>query len=143
MNIKKRIHIDAPPALVWKVFTDPELSREMGGEYVSDWKPGSTLQWKGKDGKMYTHGTVLAIEENKMIKHNLHDMDNKSMELSVITYHFMDDNNGTLLLASEVLGYHVSDEEYEEISAGWDLALDLVKKIAEKQANNQTATANQ
>jgi len=39
--IEDSIEISAPVSKVRRVFTDPVLTRQMGGEYVSDWKVGS------------------------------------------------------------------------------------------------------
>jgi hypothetical protein len=48
--IKQNITIHAPASKVWAMFNDPVLTRQMGGEYVSDWKEGSSLGWKGLNG---------------------------------------------------------------------------------------------
>lgn len=45
--VEKTIVINATPENVWRVFTDPSITQQMGGEYMSDWKVGSTLGWKG------------------------------------------------------------------------------------------------
>jgi hypothetical protein len=41
--VEKSIEINAPASKVWRIFTDPVLTRQMGGEYVSDWKAGSSF----------------------------------------------------------------------------------------------------
>jgi uncharacterized protein YndB with AHSA1/START domain len=129
--ITKEIAIESKPANVWRVFIDPSITKAMGGEYVSDWKPGATIGWKGKDGNMYTHGEILEIIPGSVLKHNLKDLTNRSQILSVITYRFDDTNGSTILHAKEELNYEVTDEEMEEISEGWDFALNAIKDIAE------------
>src|SRR5687768_13920664 len=86
--VEKSIEINAPVSKVWRVFTDPVLTRQMGGEYVSDWKVGSSLRWKGPDGRMLTNGTILNIEPEKLLQHNLFSSDASSAGeiTSVITY---------------------------------------------------------
>ena len=69
--VEKSIEINAPASKVWQVFTDPAITRQIGGEYVSDWKVGSSFGWKGLDGKMVTNGTILKIEPEKLLQHNL------------------------------------------------------------------------
>src|SRR5688572_4951929 len=111
--IQKTIKINTPVSKVWKVFTEPAVTQKMGGEYVTDWKVGSSLGWKGKDGKMYTNGTILEIEKEKVIKHNLFD-DQKQKVLSVITYRFVKDDHQTILHAQEELNYETTDEQYQD-----------------------------
>lgn len=127
--IQKAIEINAAVDKVWRVFTDPAITRQMGGEYVTDWKVGSSFGWIGKDGNVYTHGAILQLEKESLLKHNLFDAAQKV--LSVITYGFIDKNGQTTLLAQEELNA-VTEEQFEEAMEGWDAALTLVKKTAEK-----------
>jgi uncharacterized protein YndB with AHSA1/START domain len=131
-NIKKIIKINSPTDKVWRVFTDPVITRQMGGEYVTDWKVGSSFGWKGKDGKMYTNGTILQVENRRLIKHNLFDMEDKEKILSVITYKFESQGMQTTLYALEELNYKMTDQQYNDASEGWDFALAAIKEIAEK-----------
>jgi uncharacterized protein YndB with AHSA1/START domain len=131
-SIQKTIKINAPTDKVWRVFTDPVITRQMGGEYVTDWKVGSSFGWKGKDGKMYTSGTILQVEYERIIKHNLFDMENKGKNLSVITYEFESQGTQTTLHSLEELNYEMTDQQYKDASEGWDFALAAIKEIAEK-----------
>jgi uncharacterized protein YndB with AHSA1/START domain len=72
--INKSINIKASLKKVWRVFTDPVLTKQMGGYYETDWKPGSAIGWKGLDGKLYTKGIILEFGPEKLIKHSLLDM---------------------------------------------------------------------
>jgi len=115
--IEKSIEINASIEKVWRVFTDPALTRHMGGEYVSDWKVGSSFQWKGKDGNLYTNGIILQIQPTKL--------------LSVITYEFSENAEKTVLTSKEVLNYELTKEQLQDASDGWDFALKAVKDTAE------------
>lgn len=130
--IEKAIFINALPENVWRVFTDPSITKQMGGEYVSEWKVGSTLGWKGPDGNMYTHGTILQLENAKLLQHNLVDMNDHNILLSVITYELEPAGNATTLHAKEELHYETSHELLQQVNEGWDFALQMVKDIAEK-----------
>ena len=125
--IQKTIMINAHVRKVWKVFTDPAITKKMGGEYVTDWKVGSSFGWKGRDGKMYTQGTILEIEKENVIKHNLLD-DQKQNVLSVITYEFVRHDHQTMLHAQEELNYETTDEQCQDSVEGWDFALASVKR---------------
>jgi len=88
--IENSIEINAPVSKVWRVFTDPVLSRQIGGEYVSDWKVGSSFGWKGLDGSMVTNGTIMKILPEKLLQHDL--FDSVGSIDSVITYAFDEKN---------------------------------------------------
>ena len=130
--ITKTIEINASPKKVWRVFTDPKVTRQMGGEYVSEWKAGSSFGWKGKDSSLYTNGVILELEPEKLLKHNLFDLKDKSRLLSVITYEFTKNEDGTILSAREEINYEITDCLLKEANEGWDAALQLVKYVAEK-----------
>jgi uncharacterized protein YndB with AHSA1/START domain len=132
-HIIKSISINAVPQVVWRVFTDPKLSRRLGGHYLSDWKKGSSLQWKGDDGKMYTYGIILEIEPEKLLKHNLLDKRTKSRVNSVITYRIESTNDQTVLHAEEELTFAMRDEDFDDALEGWDMVLESIKDIAEKE----------
>ena len=128
--IEKTIEINSPVAKVWRVFTDPVLTRQMGGEYVSDWKVGSSLRWKGPGGKLLTNGTILKVELEKLLQHNL--LDAAGNVTSIITYEFHNANGNTMLRAQEAFTNAQTNEAFAEASEGWDAALEGVKAAAEK-----------
>ena len=129
--IKKSITISATPANVWRVFTDPVVTKKMGGHYVSTWKVGDSLQWKGEDGKFYTYGIILEIEPDRLLKHSLYDLKTKTRVTSIITYRLENKNSYTVLHAEEELAYDMREEPFDEALEGWDMALSSVKEIAE------------
>ena len=127
--IENSIEINAPVSKVWRVFTDPVLTRQIGGEYVSDWKVGSSFGWKGLDGSMVTNGTIMKIVPEKLLQHDLFDSIG-SID-SVITYEFDEKNRVTTLHAREDFTHPITDQEYADALEGWDAALLAVKKTAE------------
>ena len=131
--INKKVEINATSDKVWRVFTDPVVTRQMGGEYNTDWKVGSPFGWVGKDGKMYTNGSILKLIPKALLQHNLFNPENKTQIMSVITYRLQPGTHGkTLLIAHEDLKYEMTDQEYEAVSEGWDSALKALKETAEK-----------
>lgn len=133
--VETSIETNAPVSKVWRVFTDPNLTRRMGGEYVSDWKVGSSFGWKGLDGQMLTNGSILKIEPEKILQHNLFGSESPSTKsiLSVITYEFNERNGLTTIRAREDFSRPINDEEYATTMEGWEAALQSVKEIAEKE----------
>ena len=130
--VRKTIEINASTKKVWSVFTNPDLTRKMGGEYVSEWKVGSSFGWKGKNSSLYTNGIILELEPGKLLKHSLLDLKDKNTLLSVITYEFVKNGAGTILSATEEINYKMTDHQFQEASEGWDAALQLVKYVAEQ-----------
>ncbi|MDQ3004500.1 MAG: SRPBCC domain-containing protein [Chloroflexota bacterium] len=133
-SVQRSIEINAPASKVWQVFTDPLTTRQMGGEYVSDWKVGSAFGWKAPDGKMLTNGTILEIDPERLLKHNLLNPD--ATVISVITSELRGQNVRTILHASEHFMNPVNDKEYAEAVEGWDAALISLKAVAEKNLNS-------
>ena len=129
--IEKTIEINATPKILWRAFTDPLITRQMGGEYITDWKVGNSLSWKGMDGNIYTNGIILQIEPAKILQHNLFNPDEAEKILSVITYRLDDNKGSTTLFAKEELTVEMTDEEFEQASESWGFALKLVKDKAE------------
>jgi len=130
--LEKSIEINAPSAKVWRVFTDPVLTRQMGGEYVADWQVGGSFGWKGLDGKMYTEGTILQIEPEKRLQHNLFSPGQGREVASVITYDLHEKDGHTTLRSREEFTNPLNEKEYSDASEGWDTALLAVKELAEK-----------
>ena len=128
--VERSIEINVPASKVWQVFTNPVITRQMGGEYVSDWKVGSTFGWKAADGKMLTNGIILQIEPERLLKHNL--LDPNTSVISVIKYELQEKNGRTTLHASEYFTNPVNDKEYADAAEGWDAALIALKEVAEK-----------
>lgn len=131
-TIEQTINIKASAARVWRVFTDPSLTRQMGGEYVSDWKVGSSFGWKGKGSTMYTYGLILELEPERYLKHSLLDKKDNNRLLSEISYELKEQGGMTTISAKEVLYYETSEEQLKDAAAGWDSALQAVKGIAEQ-----------
>jgi uncharacterized protein YndB with AHSA1/START domain len=129
--IKKSITISAAPHQVWRVFTDPVVTRKMEGQYVSSWKVGESLGWKGEDGKMYTYGIILELVPDQLLKHSLYDLKTKTRVTSVITYTFENKESYTILHAEEELTFDMRDDQFEEALEGWDMALATIKEVAE------------
>jgi uncharacterized protein YndB with AHSA1/START domain len=128
--IQKSIEIQAPVSKVWRVFRDPTLTRQIGGEYISEWRVGSSFSWKALDGNILTHGKIMKIEPEKFLQHTL--LNSVGMTNSVITYEFDEKDGVTLLRAREDFTNPITDKEYGDAEEGWDAALQAVKKTAER-----------
>ena len=128
--IQNSIEIKAPASTVWRVFTDPTVTKQMGGEYVSDWKVGSSFSWKGLDGNVMTNGSIITIVPGRLLQHSL--ANSVGSTNSVITYEVSEQNSMTTLHAREDFAKPISDEEYADAVEGWGAALKAVKETAER-----------
>jgi uncharacterized protein YndB with AHSA1/START domain len=131
-SIEKSIVINAPVYQVWRVFTDPALTRQMGGEYISEWEAGSSFRWMGLDGNLLTNGTIMKIEPEKLLQHTL--LNSVGSTGSVITYEFDEKNGVTTIHAREDFTDPIPDKEYKDSAEGWQAALRALKDAAERQS---------
>jgi dihydrofolate reductase/uncharacterized protein YndB with AHSA1/START domain len=129
LTLEKRIEINAPAAMVWRVFVDPRATRQLGGEYVSDWQVGSSIRFNGLDGTMLTDGRILQIEPERKLQHKL--FNSVESNDSIITYELTEHGGATTLHAGEAFSAPLSDKDYADASQGWDAALLMVKEVAE------------
>jgi uncharacterized protein YndB with AHSA1/START domain len=128
--LEAAIVIEAPVATVWRVFTDPHLSRQLGGEYISTWVVGADFGWQGLDGQRYTSGTIVQIEPERVLQHTV-DQPTVSTAGSLITYAFKEEQDRTVLVAREAFASAITETEYADALEGWHAALQQVKQIAE------------
>ena len=128
--IETTIEINASLNKVWSVFTNPDITKQMGGYYVTDWKIGSSFGFKGLDGNRMTNGTLLEFQPERLIKHDLFEP-NSEMIMAVITYEFHEKEGVTLLKGKEELTQTLDKTSFDDASAGWKSALSMVKQIAE------------
>ena len=144
--VKNTISINAPAAKVWDVLTNPEQTKKymFGCQTVSDWKQGSTLEWKGNyEGKemVFVKGKIVAIRPGKFLSYTTIDPNNAAMEdipenYLTVTYDLKEENGQTILTVTQGDYNKVADGEkrYKEASnngEGWNPILVEIKKVAE------------
>jgi uncharacterized protein YndB with AHSA1/START domain len=144
--IKNEITIKATPDRVWDALTNPEQTKKymFGCETVSDWKPGSTLLWKGNwEGKemVFVKGHVVKIEPGKLLVYTTIDPNNATIpdipqNYLTVTYNLEGRNNETVLTVTQGDYAAVADGErrYQEAyngGEGWNPILREIKKLLE------------
>lgn len=131
--IERTMIIDATPARVWSVLTEPEFTRRFGGEFVTEWSPGSSFSWKGLDGRLHTHGVLTKIEPGVLFQYDLFHPNSTSV-VSTITYELHADETAkkTTLLAREEFTGAISKEVYDLSGTAWVEALARIKGYAEE-----------
>ena len=144
--VKNNITIHAPAKKVWDVLTNPDQTKKymFGCETVSDWKPGSTLEWKGTyEGKemVFVKGKITDIQPENLLAYTTFDPNNTAMEdkpenYLTVTYDLKEENGVTVLKVTQGDYNKVANGEtrYKEAynnGEGWNPILVEIKKIAE------------
>ena len=117
--VKNTIEIHAPAKKVWDALTNPEQTRKymFGCETVSDWKPGSSLLWKGSyEGKemVFVTGSIVTIDPPKFLTYTTFDPNGTIEDIPKnylnVTYDLSEQNGSTILT--------VTQGDYSEVADG-------------------------
>ncbi|WP_406045546.1 SRPBCC domain-containing protein [Micromonospora sp. NBC_00898] len=128
--------INAEPAAVWQVLTDPErLSRAFFGAKVeTDWRVGSPITFTGEwDGKTFQDkGEILAVEPGRMLRFThfspLSGQPDVPENYHTLTFDLTPADRRTELTISQ--SNAGSAEEREHSEANWAKMLDTIKQLA-------------
>ena len=146
LEINNTIAINATPAKVWDVLTNPEQTKKymFGCEAISDWQPESPLLWQmDHEGKDFVavKGTVKEFEPEKFLAYTVFDphgkMEDKPENYLTVTYRLLNENGQTFLNVTQG-DFNTVDEgakRYQEMhnnGEGWNPILLKIKEIAEQ-----------
>ena len=132
------VEIEAPPDEVWATLVDPDSVREymFGSEVVTDWRPGSTIFFRGQwEGKPYEDkGAILDVHEPVLLRYThyspLSGAPDEPASYHTLTYTLEPVAGGTRLSLSQD---NNDSESAAEHSAGmWRQLLEAVKAIVER-----------
>ena len=135
---KASTSISAPASRVWEALTNPEIIKQylFGTQAVSDWKEGSSLEFKGEwEGKKYLDkGIILKSEPEKLFQYtylssfsNLPDLPENYAN---VTYELHEDDGETMLIVKQE---NVANEEARKHSEkNWEYVLKTLKDLLEK-----------
>ncbi|MGM0876107.1 MAG: SRPBCC family protein [Bacillota bacterium] len=132
--VEKSIEINTTASKVWEVLTNPALSKQWieqfwqgFGSLESDWKTGSTMEWKTAEGKIDMQGKIISIEPRKMIRYTF------TMPKDIVTLWLDERNEHTVLSVTH--GDFTDKPDGEECfygaAAGWEMNLPKIKELAE------------
>lgn len=146
MIIENSISIHAPAAKVWDALVNPAQTKKymFGCETVSDWKPGSSLLWKGTyEGKemVFVKGNIVEIKPGKFLSYTVIDPNSATIadipeNYLTVTYGLKEQNGDTLLTVTQGDFSKVAEGErrYAETNnggEGWNPILVQIKALAE------------
>lgn len=139
--VEKSVDIKAPAARVWRVLTDPQVTKKWIRSWWpdivsldSDWEVGSTVLWKVAKDKVGAAGTVTLSEPEKMLRYGFKINQPESDKQEIITYK-LEERNGTTRFSVWV-GDFGDSEEHQECYPGalesWEKSLSKIKELSEK-----------
>jgi len=143
--VEKTIEINAPASKVWDVLTRPEYTGEWAPEFSggaefhieSDWKPGSRVLWKARDGNVIVEGNVTAVEPHTLLRFTVFDVRGEKPPVTEdegISYKQTEKKGKTKIGRKEgYLSVMHEGEKYHRLSAEvWDRVLPKIQALAEK-----------
>ena len=143
--VKNSVVINAPIEKVWDALVNPEKTKKymFGCETVSDWKPGSSLLWRGNyEGKemVFVKGNIVTIEEPSLLIYTVIDpngtIEDKPENYLVVTYRLteVDGNTNLVVTQGDFATVAEGEKRYAEASnggEGWNPILAEIKKMVE------------
>ena len=143
--ITNAISINAPVSKVWDALMNPEKTKQymFGCEAISDWKPGSSLLWKGSyEGKemIFVKGNVVDIQPNKILKFTVIDPNASYPDIPEnylnVAYELKEQNALTTLKVTQDGFENAAEGEkrYKDTynnGEGWNPILVQIKKLVE------------
>jgi uncharacterized protein YndB with AHSA1/START domain len=145
LYIKNEITIDASAETVWDALVNPAKTKQymFGCETVSDWQPGSSLEWVGEhEGKpiVYVKGSIVEIDPGRFLSYTTIDphsnIDDTSENYLTVTYTLESQNGQTHFTVTQGDYAKVAEGErrYNDSwnnGVGWQPILDQVKQLVE------------
>jgi uncharacterized protein YndB with AHSA1/START domain len=138
--VDKLIEISAPAHNVWDALTQATQhwigNFGMDGAIESDWKLGSPVYWKNKDGTVIVEGTVTAVEPEKLLRFTVFDVRSEKPPVTDedgITYQLSAHGSRTTLRIRQGDFSAMPDgAKFRDMSAEiWDRVMLKVKELAE------------
>lgn len=146
MIIRKKVEFNANKEQVWDLLTNPEMTKQymFGCEVLSEWTLGSPIIWKGKteDGQEIIHvkGEITEIENGGKVTFTMLDpnMGIKDIPENYVnlTYEVSESGSGaTFKLTQNFEGTENAEKRFEESVGGWDMVIDVMKKLVDGKAS--------
>ena len=137
--------IAASPADVWAALTSPPLIKEFmfGSDVNTDWKPGSTITWRGEyEGKSYEDkGKILEVEPHRRLAMThfspMSGQPDEAENYHTLVYELTEVPRGTRVMLKQ--DNNGSEDEVHHSEKNWTLVLDGLKKVSERHFMERSA----
>lgn len=143
LTVTKSIVINADISKVWEAITHSDWTRKFmfGCDVVSDWKPGSTIEFIVKLPEkevVQVKGNILKIEPNNLLQYTVFGpnagLKDVPSNYTTVTYKLTPQGEQTLVAVAQGDFSAIEDgkKRYEHTIKGWELTLNKLKEELEK-----------
>lgn len=135
--VKKKIVINAKPSAVWDALTNPEKTKKyfFKCKVLSDWKPGSSITFKGKLFfiiNIEMKGKILKIEPEKILQYTLANYSADGFSTVTDTLDYINGRT-TVTITDDVGKEDGTEKRYKKSVKGWDKILKGLKELVESE----------
>jgi uncharacterized protein YndB with AHSA1/START domain len=143
--IRQSIEVAAPAEVLWKILTNSEFIRQymFGCNAESDWKPGSSLLWRGAgDGTLYVKGNIVSIDPPHSLVYTVFDPNSTMADIPsnylTMTYKLssLNDRATQLEITQGDFSKVENGQKRYQDSLGGSEILEKIKTLAEQQAHS-------
>jgi uncharacterized protein YndB with AHSA1/START domain len=144
-RIERTVTINAPPSVVWRALTCPDLMKQWMGEpevkieILTDWKVGEKIIVKGfHHAEFENRGTVLHFEPDSMLRYShlssLSKLPDKPENYSVVAFRLEPSEDRTSLTV--VVSNFPTETIFKHLEFYWNVTIGILKKFVEERHEN-------
>jgi uncharacterized protein YndB with AHSA1/START domain len=138
--VTRSVMLQAPPARVWEVLTDPTMTKEYMNDccITTNWNVGEPLEWKNREERVVYKGTLMEVVPGSKLRFSYFDphsgAEDDPLSYVHVTYTVVPRNGATELLVT-LSNFGGNDTRAEHAAANWDFEiLPRLKALAEASA---------
>lgn len=139
--ISQTVAIDAPPRIVWRTLTDPDLMRkwmaepEVGLEITTDWRVGSSIVVRGFHHVRFENtGIVLRFEPNSILQYShqssLSRLPDEPENYSIYTFRLTPMGEDSTSLTVEIANFP-TESIFRHVEFYWRVTPRMMRQTAE------------
>ncbi|MHA1975455.1 MAG: SRPBCC family protein [Candidatus Hodarchaeales archaeon] len=142
LTVEKDITITADISRVWNALTNPKLTKQyfLNCEAISDWNTGDPIIFKMiSEGKevVPVKGLILRIKKGELLEYTCFapEFEKDTSRHTQVKYQLSKTETGTKLFVSQ--GKFNKEEQFNHTSENWDIVLNGLKTLVEKQTDKE------
>ena len=128
------IHIATMPEKLWQALTDNAFIQQYwGGEWLmdSDWKTGSPLTYRSRDGSFFSEGKILESNPPEKLSYTWPNPPDEQGDMppEILTWEITSSGPGTVML--KLTHGRLTEESYQRVGRGWPAIISSMKSLLE------------